>query len=53
MQKLTLIAQVLFSKYADHLSLYRQAQIYARQGVNLDHNWVGRACQRVICRKVP
>ena len=30
------IAQVLVSKYADHLPLYRQAQIYARQGVNLD-----------------
>jgi transposase len=26
------IAQVLVSKYADHLSQYRQAQIYARQG---------------------
>ena len=26
------IAQVLVSKYADHLPLYRQAQIYARQG---------------------
>ena len=25
-------AQVLVSKYADHLPLYRQAQIYARQG---------------------
>jgi hypothetical protein len=28
-----LIAQVLVSKYADHLPLYRQAQIYARQGI--------------------
>lgn len=41
------IAQVLVSKYADHLPLYRQAQIYARQGVNLDRStladWVGRA----------
>jgi hypothetical protein len=27
---------LLISKYADHLPLYRQAQIYARQGVNLD-----------------
>jgi transposase len=27
------IAQVLVSKYADHLPLYRQAQIYARQGI--------------------
>jgi transposase len=43
-----LLAQVLVSKYADHLPLYRQAQIIARQGVTLDRstlcNWVGRAC---------
>jgi transposase len=32
------VAQVLVSKYADHLPLYRQAQIYARQGVNLDRS---------------
>ena len=42
-----LIAQVLVAKYADHLPLYRQAQIYARQGVRLDRStladWVGRA----------
>ena len=41
------IAHVLVSKYADHLPLYRQAQIYARQGVDLDRStladWVGRA----------
>ncbi len=41
------IAQVLVSKYADHLPLYRQAQIWARQGINLDRStladWVGRA----------
>ena len=41
------VAQVLVSKYADHLPLYRQAQIYARQGVELDRStladWVGRA----------
>jgi transposase len=41
------VAQVLVSKYADHLPLYRQAQIYARQGLNLDRStladWVGRA----------
>jgi transposase len=43
----TTIAQVLVSKYADHLPLYRQAQIYARQGIELDRStladWVGRA----------
>jgi len=41
------VAQVLVSKYADHLPLYRQAQILARQGVMLDRStladWVGRA----------
>ena len=39
------VAQVLVSKYADHLPLYRQAQIYARQGIDLDRStladWVG------------
>lgn len=42
-----LIAQILVAKYADHLPLYRQAQIYARQGIKLDRStladWVGRA----------
>lgn len=42
-----LIAHVLVSKFADHLPLYRQAQIYSRQGVNLDRStlahWVGKA----------
>ena len=41
------IAHVLVSKYADHLPLYRHAQIYARQGIDLDRStladWVGRA----------
>src|SRR5205085_11262530 len=41
------VAQVLVAKYADHLPLYRQAQIYARQGLTLDRStladWVGRA----------
>src|SRR3954470_22701137 len=43
-----LLAQVLVSKYADHLPLYRQAGIFARQGIALDRStlcdWVGRAC---------
>lgn len=42
-----LVAHVLVAKYADHLPLYRQAQIYARQGLALDRStladWVGRA----------
>jgi transposase len=41
------VAHVLVAKYADHLPLYRQAQIYARQGIMLDRStladWVGRA----------
>ena len=40
-------AHVLVSKYCDHLPLYRQSQIFARQGVELDRstlaNWVGGA----------
>jgi transposase len=43
-----MLAQVLIGKYSDHLPLYRQAQIFARQGITLDRstlcNWVGRAC---------
>lgn len=41
------IAHVLVCKYADHLPLYRQAQIISRQGIDLDRStladWVGRA----------
>jgi transposase len=41
------IAHVLVSKYADHSPLYRQAQIYARSGVELHRStlagWVGAA----------
>ena len=52
-----LLAHVLVNKFADHLPLYRQSQIFARQGVTLDRstlcNWVGRACwDRVPCRGV-
>jgi transposase len=42
-----LVAHVLVAKYADHTPLYRQAQIYARAGIELDRStladWVGRA----------
>jgi transposase len=42
-----LLAHVLVSKYCDHLPLYRQAQIYGREGVDLDRarmaDWVGKA----------
>ena len=41
------IAHVLVSKYAEHTPLYRQAQIYARSGLDLDRStlagWVGKA----------
>jgi transposase len=30
------LAQVLVAKYCDHLPLYRQAQIFARNGIDLD-----------------
>jgi hypothetical protein len=33
-----LLAHVLVSKYCDHLPLYRQAQIYAREGVELERS---------------
>src|SRR5215218_3944608 len=43
-----LLAHVLVAKYADFLPLYRQAAIFARQGIDLDRStlcdWVGRAC---------
>ena len=42
-----MIAHVLVSKFADHLPLYRQSQIYARSGVDLHRStladWVGKA----------
>ena len=44
-----LLAHVLVSKYADHLPLYRQSQIYARESVDLDRStlagWVGAASE--------
>ena len=42
-----LLAHVLVSKYADHLPLYRQSQIFERDGLDLDRStladWVGKA----------
>jgi transposase len=44
-----LLAHVLVSKYCDHLPLYRQEEIYARVGVELERttlaDWVGSASQ--------
>src|SRR6266508_597704 len=43
-----LLAQVLISKYCDHTPLYRQSQIFARYGVDLNRStlvgWVGGTC---------
>jgi transposase len=40
-----LLAHVLVAKYADHLPLYRQAEMYRREGIELDRStladWVG------------
>jgi transposase len=42
-----LLAHVLIAKYSDHLPLYRQAEIYAREGVEMERStlagWVGGA----------
>jgi transposase len=46
-----LLAHILVSKYCDHLPLYRQAQIYAREGVELERStmaeWVA-GCFRLL-----
>lgn len=46
-----LLAHVLVAKYCDHLPLYRQSEIYAREGVELDRStlaeWVG-GCSRLL-----
>src|SRR5229473_2976908 len=42
-----LLAHVLTAKFCDHLPLYRQSEIYAREGVDLDRStlakWVGES----------
>ena len=44
-----LLAHVLVSKYCDHLPLYRQSEMYARQDVELERStladWVGGSAQ--------
>src|SRR6202167_2182452 len=41
------LAHLLVSKYCDHIPLYRQSEIYAREGLELDRStlsdWVGQA----------
>ncbi|WP_096260710.1 IS66 family transposase [Escherichia coli] len=44
-----LLARVLTGKYCEHLPLYRQSEIFARQGIELSRallsNWVDACCQ--------
>lgn len=46
-----LLAHVLVSKYADHLPLYRQSEIYERSGLDLDRStladWVGESSHQL------
>jgi transposase len=41
-----LLTHVAIAKYCDHIPLYRQAEIYAREGVELDRSlladWIGK-----------
>ena len=39
-----LMAHVAVAKYADHLPLYRQSQIYARTGIDLDRSTMASWC---------
>jgi transposase len=43
----SVLGHVIMSKYADHLPLYRQVEIYARDGLDLDRrtlaDWMGKA----------
>ena len=44
-----LLAHVLVNKYADHCPLYRQSQIFGREGIDLDRStladWVGKSAK--------
>ena len=46
-----LLSHVLVSKFADHQPLYRQSEIFAREGIDLDRStlagWVGAASELV------
>ena len=46
-----LLAHVITNKYCDHLPLYRQSAIFAREGIELERStladWVG-ACSRLL-----
>lgn len=49
-----LIAWISAAKFGDHLPFYRQAGVFARQGLGLERgtlgNWVGRACFYPVMR---
>ena len=46
-----MLAHIIVSKFDDHLPLYRQAEIYAREGVTLETStlsgWVGATAAAV------
>ena len=46
------VAHVLVARYADHLPLYRQAQILARQGIGIGRailaDWTGTAAREIV-----
>jgi transposase len=46
------VAHVLVSRYADHLPLYRQSQILARQGIEIGRevlaDWAGTAAMEIV-----
>src|SRR5215218_5708056 len=46
------VAHVLVARYADHLPLYRQAQILARQGIEIGRailaDWTGTAAREIV-----
>ena len=44
-----LLAHVLVSKYADHLPLYRQAEIYERSGLDLARSTQVRWAKPAVC----
>jgi transposase len=47
-----LLAHVLVSKYGDHVPLYRQSEIFAREGIDLNRStlagWVGAASELLV-----
>jgi transposase len=48
----SLLTHLMVSKFVDHLPIYRQLQIFARQKVNIDYsttsNWIKQGCHLLI-----